>query len=99
MEFQYRLNYKDLTEKQIVDMILEIPHNEEAAAYLLHDRYTNLLHSVYNKALLDLYNKAVKTDYWFDDCENELFIHLRSKDCSWGILWLPLNGVAHLVVG
>lgn len=83
MEFQYRFNYKDLSDKQIVDKILEVPHNEEAAAYLLHDRYTNLLHSVYNKALLDLFNKAVHTDYWFDDCENELFMHLRSKDHSW----------------
>lgn len=83
MEFQYKFNYKDLSDKQIVDKILEVPHNEEAAAYLLHDRYTNLLHSVYNKALLDLFNKAVHTDYWFDDCENELFMHLRSKDRSW----------------
>ena len=86
MEFQYRFNYKDLSDKQIVDKILAVPHNEEAAAYLLHDRYTNLLHSVYNKALLDLFNKTVHTDYWFDDCENELFMHLRSKDRSWHTL-------------
>lgn len=83
MKFQYRFNYKDLSDKQLVDKILEVPHNEEAAAYLLHDRYSNLLHSVYNKVLLDLFNKAVHTDYWYDDCENELFMHLRSKDRSW----------------
>lgn len=83
MEFQYRFNYKDMSDKQIVDSILAVPHNEEAAAYLLYDRYSNLLHSVYNRVLLGLFNKAAYTDYWFDDCVNELFLHLRSKDCSW----------------
>ena len=49
MEFQYRFNYKDLSDKQIVDKILEVPHDEEAAVYLLHDRYAPLLHSLYRR--------------------------------------------------
>lgn len=78
MEFQYRFNYKDLSDKQIVDKILEVPHDEEAAVYLLHDRYAPLLHS--------LYRRLTKEDTWFDDCVNELFILLKGKDCNWYII-------------
>ena len=78
MEFQYRFNYKDLSDKQIVDKILEVPHDEEAAVYLLHDRYAPLLHS--------LYRRLTKEDTWFDDCVNELFILLKGKDCNWHII-------------
>ena len=86
MEFQYRINYKALTDRQIIDKILAEPHDEEGAVYLLHDRYNNLLHSVYNQALQDLFNDAVKGDRWFNDCEEELFLHLRCKDHSWHAL-------------
>ena len=83
MELQYRQNYKDLSDKQIVEKILEEPHNEEAAVYLLYSRYNNLLHSVYTQVMQKMFDKSVYSEYWFDDCETELFMHLRSIDGSW----------------
>lgn len=78
MEFQYRTNYNYLTDKQIVARILAEPHDEEAAAYLLHNRYDPLLHKVYNHITQD--------STWFDDCVDELYIHLKGKDCTWHAL-------------
>lgn len=78
MEFQYRLDYSIFSDKQIVEKILAEPHDEEAAAYLLHDRYAPLLNS--------LYRYFTQEDFWFDDCINELFIHIKGKDGSWRAL-------------
>ncbi len=78
MEFQYKLNYKNLSDRQIVDAVLTIPHNEEAAAYLLYNRYAPLLHKIYAQLTDD------KT--WYDDCVNELFLHLRGNNGSWHAL-------------
>lgn len=78
MEFQYRYDYSKLSDKQIVGKILAEPHDEEAAAYLLHDRYAPLIHKLYRRLTTD--------DTWFDDCVDELFIHLRGNDSTWRIL-------------
>lgn len=95
MIFQYKLDYSNLSDRQIVARILTEPHDEEAAAYLLHDRYIPLLRN--------LFNYYTKEDTWFEDCVDELFVHLRGKDCSWnnlasfewrGTLGCWLKGVA-----
>lgn len=78
MEFEYRIKYNELTDKEIVGRILAIPHNEEAAAFLLYNRYDPLLHSIYNK--------LTRERIWYDDCVDELFIHLKSKDGTWHTL-------------
>lgn len=78
MVLQYKLDYSKLSDKQIVEKILAEPHDEEAAAYLLHERYSPLLHN--------LYNYFTQKDTWFDDCIDELFVHLRGKDCAWHTL-------------
>lgn len=75
MEIKYKIDYNALTDKQIVDMILELPHNEEAAVFLLYNRYDPMLHKVYKELTDD--------KRWYDDCVGELFIHLKGKDCSW----------------
>ena len=67
MEFQYKLDYNKLSDRQIVEKILAEPHDEEAAAYLLHNRYALLLYK--------LYMRLAKEDIWFDDCVDELFLH------------------------
>ena len=78
MDSHYRLNYSGLSDKEIVEKILASPHNEEAAAFLLYNRYSPLLHKIYND---------ITNDYrWFDDCVNELYMHLRCKDGSWNTL-------------
>lgn len=72
------MDYTELDDKQIVELILALPHNEEAAAYLLHNRYNPLLRNIYR-------NLTDET-YWFEDCIDELHLHLRGKDSSWQIL-------------
>lgn len=52
MEFQYKLDYNKLSDRQIVEKILAEPHDEEAAAYLLHDRYAPLLYRLYRQLLI-----------------------------------------------
>ena len=69
MEFQYKHDYSKLSDKQIVGKILAEPHDEEAVAYMLHDRYAPLIHKLYRRLTTD--------DTWFNDCVDELFIHLR----------------------
>ena len=78
MELQYRTNYKDFSDEDLVEKIVKPPHNEEAAAYLLHDRYDPLLKSVYQ----DLTKNLI----WFDDCVSDLFIHLKGKEYDWHAL-------------
>lgn len=78
MAFDYLLKYDELSDEQIVAMILAIPHNEEAAAFLLYSRYDPLLHSIYYK--------LTREQVWYDDCVDELFIHLKCKDGTWRTL-------------
>lgn len=78
MEFQYKINYEDCSDKDLVEKIVKPPHNEEAAAYLLHNRYSPLLKSVYQD--------FTKNFSWFDDCVSDLFIHLKGKAYDWHAL-------------
>ena len=78
MELRKQIDYTELTDKQIVGLILALPHNEEAAAYLLHNRYHPLLRNIYRNLTDEI--------YWYEDCVDELHLHLRGKDCSWHIL-------------
>ena len=70
-----KMDYSDQTDKVLVEEILALPHNEEAAAFLLYNRYDPLLHRVY--ALL------TRETFWYDDCVVELFLHLRGRDSDW----------------
>ena len=78
MELRKQIDYTKLSDEQLVELIIALPHNEEAAAYLLHNRYHPLLYSIYRR----LTNKP----YWYEDCVDELHLHLRGKDSSWQIL-------------
>lgn len=78
MDLTPKITYKELTDKQVVELILALPHNEEAAAFLLYDRYDPLLHKVYRN--------LTKETFWYDDCVDELFIHLKCKDGTWHTL-------------
>lgn len=75
MKFEFRTNYEECSDKDIVDKIIKPPHNEEAAAYLLHNRYDPLLKSVYQN--------LTKNFSWYDDCVSDLFIHLKGKNYDW----------------
>ncbi len=75
MDFQYNPNYEKLSDKQLVELILSEPSDEEAAVYLLYVRYSWLLRWVYGRFL--------KNDRWFEDCLGELFIYLKGSDGTW----------------
>lgn len=78
MTFHYKIDYTKLSDRQIVEKILAERHDEEAAAYLLHDRYAPLLQKEYSCLTHD--------GSWYDDCVDDLFIYLRGKDHSWHAL-------------
>lgn len=78
MDFHYKQDYSKFSDKQIVEKILADPHDEEAATYLLHERYSLLLRN--------LYFSITKSDVWYMDCVDELFMHMKGKDGSWHYL-------------
>lgn len=78
MKLHYKTNYEDFSDEELVEKIIKSPHNEEAAAFLLHDRYNPLLKSVYQDLTMNF--------SWFDDCVSDLFIHLKGKACDWHAL-------------
>jgi RNA polymerase sigma factor (sigma-70 family) len=83
MKFNSQSNYKGTSDEELVRLILTPPRNEEAAVFLLYDRYAPLLRSIY---------KGLTTDLsWYDDCVHELFIHLKGKEQA----WLPLTTFAN----
>lgn len=57
-------------------MIVALPHNEEAAYFIIYDRYRGLLFSIYQYYF-------GKSFYWFDDCMHELFLSLRGAEGNW----------------
>jgi len=75
VDMEMNIKYKKLSDKQLVIKIITPPHEDDAAAYLLRDRYNPLLHKIY---------KRITNDFsWYDDCVQELFIHLKGKNCDW----------------
>lgn len=67
--------YSDLSDKEIVDLITKDEHDEEAAVYLLWDRYSPLLHIHY-------YN-LIKLDEFYDYAVESLYMYLRGDDGKW----------------
>lgn len=68
--------YTGLSDKELVHRIINIPHDEEAAAYLIHTRYAPLLKSIYRS----LFNNDQSL---YGDCVQDLFIYLKGKDLDW----------------
>lgn len=87
MAFHYKKDYNKLSDEQLLEMILSGSH-DEAAAYLLYNRYDPLLRNLYWELIHD--------DFWFYDCVNELYMHLKGKDGSWhnlrGFQWRSTFG-------
>lgn len=72
MELTFHNNYKEESDKEIVEKIITVPYNEEAAAYLLYNRYDPLLFKLYRK----IFDKNLS---WYDDCLGDLFDYLKGK--------------------
>lgn len=79
MGLVFLYNYSDLDDKEIVNKIITKPYNEEAAAYLLYNRYDPLLHKLYR----DVFDKDSS---WYEDCLGDLFDFLKGKDKDWNKL-------------
>lgn len=78
MYYHYKTDYRMLSDRQIVEKILEKPHDEEAAVFLLRERYNPLLQSIYKYFTNDM--------SWYDDFIDELFLLLKGKEGAWRIL-------------
>lgn len=76
METSLFLQYKKLNDKEVVDKIITIPYNEEAAAYLIYERYDPLLYKIY-KEVFD------KDNSWYEDCQGDLFEYLKGNELNW----------------
>lgn len=78
MELTFKDKYKSLSDKEIVEMIIAEPFNEEAAAYLIYDRYKPLCISICKKKLAGVCS--------LDELQSELFMLLKGKNHDWHAL-------------
>lgn len=78
MELIFKDRYINLGDKEIVDLIVAEPHNEEAATYLIYDRYEPLCIAICQKTLGGVGR--------LDELQSELFMLLKGKNCDWHAL-------------
>lgn len=74
-KFMSLTKYKSLSDKQLIDLIVTKPYNEEAAFYLLYDRYSPKLKKICIQILGNL--------YWYDDCMGDLYDYLHGEKHDW----------------
>lgn len=79
MELYIHKKYAKYSDEEIVSSIIDPPHDEEAAAYLIYNRYSPLLRNIYRKVFE---NDAS----WYGDCINDLYLFLRGKNLEWNKL-------------
>lgn len=70
--------YGKLSDKDIIDKIIAVPPNDEAAAYLLYYRYT----PKFMKICRYIYGSLVV----MDDCVDDLYVYLRGNEFDWAKL-------------
>ena len=76
MNFSFSHNYSGLCDEKIINLIVNIPHDEKAAAYLIHQKYHPLLFSIYKR----VFDNNLS---WYDDCLSDFFIYLKGTDLDW----------------
>lgn len=79
MELTFQTDYKHLTDKEIVNMAVTEPYDDEAVVYLIHIRYNSLLRKLY----LHIFNNSPS---WYADCLNDLFGFLKGTNGDWNKL-------------
>lgn len=79
MQLPFAHIYKQLSDKEIVDKVVTAPYNEEAAVYLLFDRYNPLLVKIYRRVFDN-------SPDWYDDCCDDLFAYLKGNKMDWSRL-------------
>lgn len=78
MDLTFHQKYKDLSDKEIVDLIIAEPHDEKAATYLIYERYEPLCISICQKTLGGVQR--------LDELQSELFMLLKGKNRDWHAL-------------
>ena len=76
MNFSFSHNYSGLCDEKIINLIVNIPHDEKAAAYLIHQKYHPLLFSIYKR----VFDNDLS---WYEDCLSDFFIYLKGTDLDW----------------
>lgn len=79
MEVHFHKKYAKYSDEEIVRSIVDTPHDEEAAAYLIYNRYAPLLRNIYRKVFDN-------DTFWYGDCLNDLYLFLKGKDLEWNKL-------------
>ena len=79
MILHFKDKYRGLGDREIVVSIISQPYDEEAAAYLIHNRYDPLFRKIYN-------NVFGEVKIWYGDCLGDLFDYLKGKDGTWNKL-------------
>ncbi|MGN0069411.1 MAG: RNA polymerase sigma factor [Prevotella sp.] len=67
--------YDRLTDRELVERIIAVPHDEHAAVYLLYERYSPL----FRKLCLNIFGHLC----WYEDCLGELYVYLKGEDGHW----------------
>lgn len=75
LKAQFGDKYKDLSDEELVEMIVNVPHNEEAALFLIYVRYRPLFSGMCKEYVKDM--------HWLDYCLGDIFISLRSSKGDW----------------
>lgn len=76
MNFVFKKKYDALSDKEIVSLITGAEyHDEEAATYLLWDRYSPLMHK--------LHFNFIKNLQTYDESVEDFYVYLRGEDGQW----------------
>lgn len=74
----FKHRYENLSDKEIVDLIITEPFDEEAATYLIYDRYEPLCKSICLRTLNNFSR--------LDELQSELFMLLKGQKQDWQVL-------------
>lgn len=75
MKLTFKHKYINLSDKEIIERVITSPYDEEAATYLIYDRYEPLCISVCRKVFGGVER--------LDEVESELFMLLKGKNHDW----------------
>ncbi len=67
--------YAKLSDKEIVERIITEPYDDDAAVYLIYDRYRSLCVAVCNR----IFNNTE----CLDELQSELFMLMKGRQCDW----------------
>lgn len=73
-----KLKYEKLSDREVIGLIIQEPYDDDAATYLIYDRYVPLCKSI----CISIFNNLEH----LDEIQSELFIHLKGSQRDWQTL-------------